>query len=119
VSTEERGQVKPLPAPEVVPHLVAALKRNRATGTLDTVVCRNGRCRYECVWGQADNGQRVCIWGLDVYGWKELGDVTHFEARGCVGVYWPHSGVIPATGTRGTRLHFNVPAGERLDPFGT
>jgi hypothetical protein len=70
------------------------------------------------VWSQADNGQRICIWGLDVYGWKELGDVTHFEPRGCVGVYWSNSGVIPATATRGTRLHFRIPSLDRLDPFG-
>ena len=54
----------------------------------------------------------------NIYGWKKLGDVDHFEPRGCVGVYWPNSGVIPATATTGTRLYFDVPAVERLDPFG-
>lgn len=110
--------VEPLPVPDVVPHLVAELKRNRLTGTLDVVICCSGQCRYECVWSQADNGRRICIWGLDVYGWKLLGDVAHFEPRGCVGVYWPNSGLIPSTATRGTRLHFAVPRLDRLDPFG-
>jgi len=112
-------RVEPVPVPEVVPHLVEELKRNRSTGTLDVIQCRNGHCRYECVWSQADDGRRICIWGLDLYGWRELGDVHHFEPRGCVGSYRPNSGLIPATATLGTRLDFAVPNGERLDPFGT
>ena len=48
---------------------------------------------------------------------KELGDVVHFEPRGCIGVYWPKNGLIPATATRATRLHFAMPGVERLDPF--
>jgi len=110
--------VEPVPVPDVIPHLVKELKRNRLTGTLDVIVCRNDRCRYECVWSQADDGRRICIWALDLYGWAELGDITHFEPRGCVGVYWPDDGLIPATATLGTRLEFSVPRGERLHPFG-
>jgi hypothetical protein len=40
----QRGEV-----PKVVPKFVEELKRNRATGTLDRIVCRNGKCKYECV----------------------------------------------------------------------
>ncbi len=110
--------VEHVSVPEVVPHLVHELKRNRLTRTLDSIVCRNGRCRYECVWSQADDGRRICIWALDLYAWKELGDVTHFEPRGCVGVYSPDDGVIPPSASLGARLHFTVPSEERLDPFG-
>jgi hypothetical protein len=36
-------------------HLLFAeqIKRNRAVGSTDTVVCNNGKLRYECFWGQA------------------------------------------------------------------
>jgi hypothetical protein len=112
-------RVDAVPVPEVIPHLVQELRRNRTTGTLDSIVCRNGQCRYDCVWSQDDRGPRICIWALDLYGWKELGDVTHFEPRGCIGVYRPKNGQIPSTATLGTRLEFAVENAERLDPFGT
>jgi hypothetical protein len=70
------------------------------------------------VWSQADRGQRFCTWALDLYGWRDLGDPQHFEPRGCVGTYRPEDGVAPATASRGTRLLFDVPRGEPLDPFG-
>ena len=114
--TEKHAE--PVPIPDEIPHFVDHLKRNRLTRTMDVVVCRNDRCLYESVWIQADNGRSFCIWGLDIYGWKELGDINHFEPRGCVGMYQPNSGVIPATATTGTHLCFDVAAVERLNPFG-
>ncbi len=110
-------QVDPLPIPDVVPHLVAELKRNRMTETLDAVICRNSRCHYECVWSQADDGRRICIWGLNIYDWRELGDTNHFEPRGCVGVYRLKNGTVPRNAAIGTRLHFSVSRNDRLDPF--
>lgn len=115
---QEEHQVEAVPVPDGVPLLVKELKRNRLTGTLDVMVCRNGRCRYECVWSQADDGRPICIWALDLYGWQDLGDIKHFERRGCVGLYGPNSRLIPSLASRGTRLEFSVPTGERLDPFG-
>lgn len=55
-----------VPVAAVIPEFVKELKRNRSTDTLDRIVCRNGKCRYECVWSQADNGAWICIYGLDV-----------------------------------------------------
>jgi hypothetical protein len=81
----ERQAVKPLPIPEVFPDFVEALKRNRTTKTLDRILCRNAKCRYECVWTRADNGTWICIYGLDLYDWMQLGDIHNFELRGCVG----------------------------------
>ena len=112
-------RVEPVPVPEVVPLLVQEVKRNRATGTVDSIVCRNGRCRYECVRTKDDYGKWICIWALDFYGWKELGDVLHFEPRGCIGVYHPKNDVIPPRATVGTTLEFQIESAERLDPFGT
>lgn len=103
----------------VVPKFVEEIKRNRLTGTLDRVVCRNGKCRYDCVWSRADDGRYLCIYAFDLYDWKRLGDGVHFDARGCVGAYWPHDEArVPGTATRGTRLEFRVENVDRLDPFG-
>jgi hypothetical protein len=109
--------VEPVPIPDVVPHFVDELKRNRLTGTIDVVTCRNGKVRYECVWSQADDGRRICIWGLNIYDWRNLGDINHFEPRGCVGMYHLKSGSVPRTAAIGTRLHFSVNRKDRLDPF--
>jgi len=114
---EVGGTIEPVPVPEVIPLLVREVRRNRTTGTLDSVVCRRGRCRYECVWTQADAGQWFCVWALDLYGWSELGDVTHFERRGCVGTYRLQEQPVPATAVTGTRLHFVIPNEAHLDPF--
>jgi hypothetical protein len=50
-----------VPVQDVVFEFVRELKRNRATATLDRIVCRNGKCRHECVWSQADNGAWICV----------------------------------------------------------
>jgi hypothetical protein len=97
-------QIDPIPIAEVTPHLVDELKRNRLTGTIDSIICRNGRCHYECVWTQADDGRRICVWALNIYDWRELGDTTHFEPRGCVGVYRLKNGTVPPTAAIATRL---------------
>ena len=55
------------PVPEAIPEFVKEIKKNRATGTLDRVATRNGKCTYECVWSQADRGQWLCIYALDVH----------------------------------------------------
>lgn len=106
-----------LAVPSVFAEFVNELKRNRATSTLDKIVCRNGMCRYECVWSQADHGAWMCIYGLNVYDWINLGD-TSVEARGCVGSYIRPEGGTPRGATCTTRLVFTVANRERLNPFG-
>ena len=106
-----------MPVQEVIPLFVKELKRNRATQTLDQIVCRNGKCRYECVWTQADNGTWICIYGLDLYKWVDLGD-KNFEPRGCVGTYVRPGGGVPPGASRSTRLEFPEATSARLDPFG-
>jgi hypothetical protein len=112
------GEVRPVPVASVLPRFVEEIKRNRATGSLDRVMCRNGKCVYECVWAQADRGQWLCVYALDLYGWIKLGDPVHFEARGCVGTYRRVQGGTPRRATTGTRLVFSVENREGLDPFG-
>ncbi len=97
---------------------VETIKLNRVAQTLDRIVCYNGKLRYECVWDQADNGQWICIFALDLYDWKNLGDDRNFPARGCVGSYFTSSEPAPALSTRGTQLSARVPNMEPLNPFG-
>jgi hypothetical protein len=113
----EANRVVAVPVPEVVPEFVAAIKRNRIAGTTDVVASRNGKCRYECVWSQADDGRRFCLWALDLYDWKRLGDIFHFEPRGCVGMYIPDDGKVPVDAALETRLHIDIGNTSRLDPF--
>lgn len=103
----------------VVPKLVETIKCNRLTKTLDRIVCRNDKCLYECVWCKADDGRWVCIYAFDLYSWKELGDDSHFDARGCVGLYLHNAGQVPPSATRETDLHFQIQNIDMLDPFGT
>lgn len=97
--------------------VVEQVKRNRAAGRFDEIRCRNRQLRYECTWQESDNGLNwMCFWGLDIYGWKSLGDRRHFHPRGCVGLY-----VLaqpPVTATRGTRIHTPYLNSHPLDPFG-
>src|SRR4029453_17501897 len=100
-------EVRFLSVPEVVPKFVEELHRNRVLGNLDRILCRNRRCRYECVWCQADNGRWICVYGLDLFNWKNLGDQSQ-KPRGCVGCYQRQSGGVPINAATGTRLIFDV-----------
>jgi hypothetical protein len=111
------NQVKFTRVDDVVVKFVEELRRNRATRTLDRIVCRNDKCRYECVWSQADNGAWICIYCLDLYQWINLGDTSRFEPRGCVGSYRRPGGGVPVGATCSTRLEFSVSSRVRLDPF--
>jgi hypothetical protein len=101
----------------VVREYVKELKRNRLVGTIDRVVCRNGKCRYECVWTQADNGRRACVFGFDLYGWIDLGD-PQLGQRGCSGSYVLPEARVPASATLATRLVVPFENRAPLDPFG-
>jgi len=105
------------PVPEALPKFVEELKRNRTVRNLDRVICRNGKCRYECVWSQADDGRWICIYGLDLYNWSDLG-ARDQPSRGCVGCYRRPSGGAPPNASTGTRLVFNIERTSPFDPFG-
>jgi hypothetical protein len=106
-----------VPIPESFLEFVDELKRNRVVQNLDRIVSRNGKCRYECVWSQSDDGRWNCIYGLDVYNWKNLGDIKNFPARGCVGLYRRPSGGTPMMASRATRLIFALSRGSSFNPF--
>lgn len=104
------------PVPDVIAKFAEELKRNRAVKNLDGVVCRNRKCRYECVWRKADDGRWVCIYGLDLYNWSDLG-ARNQPPRGCVGCYRRPSGGVPSRASTATRLILNVDMTSPLDPF--
>ena len=106
-----------VPTPEAFSQFVDELSRNRAVRNLDRIVCRNGKCRYECVWSQADNGRWICIYCLDIYNWVNLGDTKNFPARGCVGCYRRPSGGVPRNASTATRLIFSSRGTSSFDPF--
>jgi hypothetical protein len=114
--THSDGRVVYNPVSEIVPKFVEELRRNRAVFNIDRIISRNAKCRYECVWSQADDGRWICIYGLDLYNWSDLGDRSQ-PSRGCVGCYRRQSGGTPPEGSTGTRLTFNVTTASPLDPF--
>ena len=95
---------------------VETIKQNRVSKTIDTIVCRNGKCRYECFWSHTDDGRPMCVFALDIYGWSRLGDVHHYPLRSCVGFYMPSSG-IPPLASRATTLVFPFSNKDALDAF--
>ena len=94
---------------------VEIIKKNRLAHCTDKIVCNNGKCNYECVWVQMDNGPWACIFALKIYDWIKLAD-KHFSARGCVGWYQLKSG-RPTNGTKWTTLQVPISNLEPLDPF--
>jgi hypothetical protein len=117
-----RARLTPLgPKPEDVrpQHLlfVETIKRNRLAGSLDVIRANNGKLQYECVWDQADNGTWICIFALDLYSWKDLGDINNFQPRGCAGSYYLPSKRTPKLGAVGTKLIAPIVNIDKYDPF--
>jgi hypothetical protein len=98
---------------------VEAIKINRVARNLDQIVSNNGKLQYDCVWAQSDDsGPWLCIFALNIYDWKDLGDSKHFPARGCVGSYVLPSGKPPLSATLVTKLQISISNFDVLDPFG-
>ncbi|EGW23589.1 hypothetical protein Mettu_2450 [Methylobacter tundripaludum SV96] len=97
---------------------VECIKKNRAIGKLDCIQSNNGRLRYECVWDKLSNGSWSCIFALNLYDWKNLGDINNFKARGCAGMYSPPNGKAPNNAALATQLEFRFENLDEADPFG-
>ena len=98
---------------------VETIKINRAASNLDRIECNSEKLQYECVWMQGDDGGPwMCVFALNLYDWKELGDPTHFPPRGCVGCYALPNRLAPADATLATKLRVLIPNLDGLDPFG-
>lgn len=100
-------------------HFVRVIKDNRALQNLDRIVSNRARLTYECVWARSDNeGPWMCIFGLDLYEWKDLGATEGFPARGCAGFYVTASGQLPPMATVANTTAHDVHYTDPLDPFG-
>lgn len=99
---------------------VSVIKYNRITGNLDVIEVNNGKLRYQCAWCVSDDGKRwFCMFGLDIYDWKDLGSHTaEIPARGCAGVYALTDYSRPQGSTVGKRPAIETPNIDVLDPFG-
>ena len=97
--------------------IVHTIKLNRFKGNLDLVHTNRGKFRYECVWVQADSGEWMCMFAIDLYDWKDLGRTDGVPARGCAGFYRFASDRIPDLATRGQELSIIIPDYDTLDPF--
>jgi hypothetical protein len=110
--------------------IVQTIKNQRAIGNVDRIVSNNGKLTYECVWVWAEDvnavmsGQRpmmrrrACFFALDIYGWKELGDVGQFPARGCAGAYSLPDGHAPAGASLYIESATVAANQDPWDPFG-
>lgn len=96
---------------------VECIKRNRAANNLDFISSNNGKLKYECVWDQLNDKSWICIFAIDLYGWKDLGDVNNFQPRGCAGSYRLPTGNAPAVASLSTQLDFPFSNLDTADPF--
>jgi hypothetical protein len=98
---------------------VETIKHNRALGVIDQIVANNGKLKYECVWEQASNTRNwLCIFGLDIYNWADLGRTALAPKKGCVGFYQYLLSDAPATATKATIVRSTSTNADPLDPFG-
>lgn len=115
----EGGRVENV-APRAEQHrlVVETLKRERAGDNVDCIRCNNGKLRYECVWDRFNDGTWLCAFGVDLYGWADLGDTRNFERRGCAGGYSLPDRTIPARASRARNEAREFKNESPLDPFG-
>ena len=99
------------------PLIVHTIKVNRMKGNLDQIVANKGKLIYDCVWAQADGGQWMCMFAINIYDWKDLGRTDGQPARGCAGFYVLAGGGVPATATRSQLSSLIIPDYDTLDPF--
>lgn len=96
---------------------VSTIKLNRAKRNVDRILSNNGKCIYECVWHQDDDKSTwLCIFALNVYDWKDLGETGVEPSRGCAGAYT--LAATPSNATRAVESPIALLNLEPLDPFG-
>jgi hypothetical protein len=99
------------------PLFVRTIKINRTKLNVDRILSNNGKCLYECVWHQDDDKSAwLCIFALNIYDWKDLGETGVEPSRGCAGAYT--LAATPPNATRAVDSAIILPNFEPLDPFG-
>jgi hypothetical protein len=97
---------------------VDAIKNYRARNNLDSIRANKGAMTYECIWDQSDNKKVwMCIFALDIYGWKDLGKTDLAPARGCSGFYTVTANTPPEFATKGIKYKIQIPNYDPLDAF--
>jgi hypothetical protein len=96
---------------------VSCIKRNRVAGTIDRVESNNGKLKYECVWDQLNDNSWCCVFALNLYNWKDLGDIKNFPARGCAGMYRLPNGLAPLNASLATKSDLHIENIDTADPF--
>lgn len=118
IITEAKIEPRPIRPQDL--RFVEIIKINRAARNLDQIVSNNGKLQYDSVWAQMDDdGPWFCVFALNLYDWKDLGDSRHFSSRGCIGFYVLPSGKSPVNATLVTKLQITIPNFDVLDPFGS
>lgn len=92
------------------------LRSNIMARTTDKIISNNGKLHYECAWPQFDNGQRFCIFALDIYNWRSLGDKISDEDYACIGAYFLN-GHMPSNATPATSIEVDFSSVPELHPF--
>jgi hypothetical protein len=105
------------PIPDQHYKFVEAIKRNRLAKNVDHIETNNQKLRYECVWDKFSDNSWGCIFALDLYEWKNLGDINNFHARGCAGLYRLSNGSKPSNGSPAMLLKFSLDNLDTADPF--
>lgn len=111
----------PIPVPLKAQHqvFVRTIKANRAANNLDRIHSNNGKMRYECVWDIGSDRRWHCIFALDIYGWRDFGDLSTIGhgPRGCAGCYAFSDGRRPSVATKATVLLPVMQFGDLWDAF--
>jgi len=109
----DSGQIRFDAIPKVHRSLVRKIRENRLAGKLDRIECRDGECKYDCVWDRLDDGRPACLFALQIYDLADFGATGVTTPRGCVGIYCPPDGFPPGA----TRRSFLDLGHIRMDEF--
>jgi hypothetical protein len=97
---------------------VKTIKLNRAAENIDRVRSNRRHVTYDCVWCESENAQGwFCVFALDVYRWKELGNTGQHPPRGCVGFYQLPSGEKPQAAAVAMAPTLEYVDAHPFDPF--
>lgn len=131
IGTKEYSVVSPFPRADQIdggpfrlrhllpqhPLFVETIKTQRMHDELDRIATNRGKFVYECVWGQLDRGTGwICMFAINLYDWKTLGQTPIGPQRGCAGCYSLPNLPRGATTVKDWKIvHPNL---DPLDPFG-
>ncbi len=97
---------------------VDTIKKNRAFKRLDYIVANNGTMTFECIWDKTDNNDKwLCIFGINIYNWKVMGNSNYGPRRGCCGCNQLIDGSKPENASIAIRSPILIPNIDKNDPY--